>query len=92
MEVSDRDWELTRLRYGMDEASYDRGAVAGRLRDIAAAERIPLLDLTEPMRAATGALSWPYYDFDSHWNRRGHEIAGREVDAFLRRQGWACAR
>jgi hypothetical protein len=92
MEVSDRDWELTRLRYGVDEASYDRGAVAARLRAIAAAERIPLLDLTPPLRAATGVLSWPYYDFDSHWNSLGHQVAGREVDAFLRAQGWSCAR
>ena len=40
----------------------------------------------------TGVLSWPYYDFDSHWNRLGHRIAGREAEAFLRGQGWACAR
>jgi hypothetical protein len=91
MEVSDRDWELTRLRYGVDEAGYHRGAVVERLRDIAAAERIPMLDLTPALRAATGALSWPYYDFDSHWNRLGHQVAGREVEAFLRRQGWACS-
>jgi hypothetical protein len=32
-----------------------------------------------------------YYDFDSHWNRLGHPVAAREVEAFLRRQGWACA-
>ncbi|HVR70974.1 MAG TPA: SGNH/GDSL hydrolase family protein [Vicinamibacteria bacterium] len=91
MEVSDRDWELTRLRYGVDETSYDRGAVAARLSDIAAAERIPLLDLTPAMREATGVLSWPYYDFDSHWNRLGHRIAAREAEGFLRRQGWTCA-
>jgi hypothetical protein len=92
MEVSDRDWELTRLRYGVDDATFDRGAVLARLRELALAERVPLLDLTPPMREATGPLSWPYYDFDSHWNRLGHTIAGREVDAFLRRQGWDCAR
>lgn len=92
MEVSDRDWELTRLRYGVDEAGFDRAAVLARLREISAAERIPLLDLTPAMRDATGTLSWPYYDFDSHWNRLGHKIAAHEVDAFLRRQGWDCAR
>jgi hypothetical protein len=92
MEVSDRDWELTRLRYGVDETGYDRGAVVARLRDVAAAERIPMHDLTPALREATGVLSWPYYDFDSHWNRRGHAVAGREVEAFLRGQGWACAR
>jgi GDSL-like lipase/acylhydrolase family protein len=92
MEVSDRDWELTRLRYGVDETDYDRGAVRARLQEIATAERIPLLDLTPPMRAATGTLSWPYYDYDSHWNAQGHAVAGREVDGFLRRQGWDCAR
>jgi hypothetical protein len=91
MEVNDRDWDLTRLRYGMDEESYDRGAVLARLAAIAGAERIPFLDLTPAMRQATGLVSWPYYDFDSHWNRLGHAVAAREVEAFLRRQGWACA-
>jgi hypothetical protein len=91
MEVSDRDWELTRRRYRLDEATFDRGAVVARLTEIAGAERIPLLDLTPAMRQATGLVTWPYYDFDSHWNRVGHAIAAREVEAFLRRQGWACA-
>ena len=92
MEVSDRDWELTRLRYGVDEQAFDRGAVLARLRAIAQDERVPFLDLTPPMREATGALSWPYYDFDSHWNGLGHKIAGEQVDVFLRRQGWDCLR
>jgi len=91
MEVSDRDWDLTRRRYRLDEAAFDRGAVVARLAEIAGAERIPLLDLTPAMRQATGLVAWPYYDFDSHWNRLGHAVAAREVEAFLRRQGWACA-
>jgi hypothetical protein len=91
MEVSDRDWDLTRRRYRLDEATFDRGAVVARLAEIAEAERLPLLDLTPAMRQATGLVTWPYYDFDSHWNRLGHAVAAREVEAFLRRQGWACA-
>ena len=88
MEVSDRDWELTRLRYGLDDAQWDRGAVMARLRDVAAAAHLPLLDLTPAMRNATGVLAWPYYDYDSHWNALGHRVAARELERFLRQQGW----
>ena len=92
MEVNDRDWELTRLRYGVDEETYDRSAVRARLSEIASNERIPMLDLTPPLRHATGLVSGPYHDVESQWNAIGHAVAAREVEAFLRRQGWTCAR
>ena len=34
MEVSDRDWELTKLSYGLDESVWERGLVARRVQDI----------------------------------------------------------
>jgi lysophospholipase L1-like esterase len=88
MEVSDRDWDLTRRRYGLDDQRWDRGAVLARLREVAAASRLPLLDLTPGMRNATGVFAWPYFDFDSHWNALGHQVAARELERFLRGQGW----
>lgn len=88
MEVSDRDWELTCLRYGINDRKWDRARVLGRLQEIASREAIPLLDLTPALRRASGLLSQPYYDYDSHWNARGQELAAREVERRLKQQGW----
>ena len=93
MEVNDRDWELTRLRYGLDEAELRprRGADALEPRS-RGASAFPSSTSRRRCAHATGLVTWPYYDFDSHWNAIGHAVAAREVEAFLRRQGWACAR
>lgn len=91
-EVSDRDWELTRIRYGLDE-KWDRGLVARRVGEVAASAGVPLLDLTPALRSASGTLGEPYFIFDGHWNSRGHEAAAQAVEGFLREAGWlpACA-
>jgi hypothetical protein len=88
MEVSDRDWELTKIRYGMNERKWDRSRVAMRLGDAARSLEIPFLDLTPALRAADhGILGGPYYEFDGHWNDAGHAVAAREVEAALRERG-----
>jgi hypothetical protein len=95
MEVSDRDWELTRISYGMDEAVWDRGLVARRVAEMGRLGGFAVLDLTPALRAATGRLTGePYLLYDGHWNARGHRVAAEAVAAFLRDQGWlpACAR
>jgi lysophospholipase L1-like esterase len=94
MEVSDRDWELTRLTYGLDDGEWDRSRVRERLRALGVASRFATLDLTAALRRADrGLLGGPYYVYDGHWNALGHRIAAREVAAFLKAQGWlpACA-
>jgi hypothetical protein len=84
MEVSDADWELTRIRYGLDE-KWDRGLVLERLRPIVGEAHIPLLDLTPALRREDGGvLGGPYYRYDGHWNALGHRVAAREVGRFLR--------
>jgi lysophospholipase L1-like esterase len=88
MEVSDRDWELTRLRYGMEPGRWDRGLVARRLGDIGRAARFPVLDLTVPLRAEEGRWTGPYYVEDGHWNALGHRVAAREVQRTLHDLGW----
>ncbi|HET7747649.1 MAG TPA: hypothetical protein VFM29_10140 [Vicinamibacteria bacterium] len=89
MEVSDRDWELTRLAYNMDERQWDRGLVARRLNDIARSAGFPVLDLTPALRAGSGGIHGePYFLYDGHWNSLGHRLAGRAVAAELRRLGW----
>lgn len=88
MEVRDRDWELTQMRYGMDER-WDRDRVRARLAEIAKSVGFPVLDLTPALRAAErGILGGPYYVQDGHWNALGHQVAAGEVERFLRREKW----
>jgi hypothetical protein len=89
MEVSDRDWELTRLAYDMDERAWDRGLVARRFAEIGAAAPFPVLDLTADLRRAdAGALGSTYFVYDGHWNATGHRVAADAVARFLRERGW----
>jgi hypothetical protein len=89
MEVRDGDWGLTRVRYGMREPMWDRDLVRERLRDVAAAVGVPLLDLTASLRSEDqGLLGGVYYTLDGHWNARGHQVAARELIRYLRVQGW----
>lgn len=94
MEVSDRDWELTRLSYGLGADVWDRGLVARRVQEIGKVAGFPVLDLTPALREATGRLvGEPYLLYDGHWNARGHRAAAAAVSAFLREKGWlpACS-
>jgi hypothetical protein len=89
MEVNDRAWDLSRLRYGMDDDRWDRGRVRGRLMAIAAAERFDVLDLTPALGAADrGVLGGPYYALDGHWNAAGHRVSALEIGRFLDTRGW----
>ena len=86
-EISDRDWELTLLRYGIDPRTWDRSLVRQRLEGIASQEAWPFLDLTEALKAASGALRGePYFQYDGHWNSLGHDAAARAVVDFLRQR------
>ena len=90
MEVSDRDWELTRLLYDMDEKAWDRGLVARRFGEIGASAGFPVLDLTLDLRRASkGVLGEPYFVYDGHWNAQGHRAAAEAIERFLRERGWA---
>jgi hypothetical protein len=89
MEVSDRDWELSVLRFNLDETVWDRGLVAARLKEIGEAAGFPVLDLTAALRKADrGMLGGPYFLFDGHWNALGHTAAAIAVEEFLREQKW----
>ena len=94
MEVHDADWELTRIKFGIDDERWDRRRVVTRLEEIARVAHFPLLDLTPALRKADGMLGGPYYRADLHWNARGHGVAAAEVEALLRRASWLppCAR
>jgi hypothetical protein len=78
MEVSNRDWELTRRRYSLD-AGWDRTLVVRRLGEIAREVRFPLVDLTPDLARAEAADGEVYFRIDGHWNARGHRAAGEAV-------------
>jgi hypothetical protein len=89
MEVDDQTWRLSRQLYGWDEAGWDRGRVAQRLKDVSAQAGIPVLDLTEPLRRASeGWGDKPYFTYDGHWTALGHRIAAEEVQRFLAEHAW----
>ncbi len=95
LEIDERTWRLTRRLYGWDEAGWDRGRVAQRLKEAAAHAGIPVLDLTEPLRRANEAGGTrPYFTYDGHWSAVGHRVAAEEVQRFVSKQGWleGCAR
>ena len=93
MEVSERDRELTRLAYGMDDAGWDASRVLQRLQQCGREEGVPVLDLVPALRRASDTAGEPYFTFDPHWNARGHQAAADAVTADLRARGWlpACS-
>ncbi len=84
MEVTQRDWQLTRQRYGVDETTWDRARVARLLEDAGRRLGFPVLDLTEPLwHADRGLRGGPYHSSGGHWNALGHEVAAREIARWL---------
>lgn len=82
-EVSDRAFELTVLRYGLERSAWDPARVRTRLAEIATRTGFSFLDLTPSLRQAADSLE-PYFPYDGHWNASGHEAAARALLAFLR--------
>jgi hypothetical protein len=93
MEVSDRDWELSRLRYEMRDDRWDRRLVWNRLARSGERGRFAVMDLTQALKSADGLFRSTYYWRDGHWNERGHRVAAAEIERWLRREQWlpACA-
>jgi lysophospholipase L1-like esterase len=92
MEVRDRDFELTRRAYAMDERGWDRGLPLRRLQAIGDAAAIPVVDLTPALRRADASLlDRTYFTYDPHWTALGHRVAAAEVARSLRERGWAPA-
>jgi lysophospholipase L1-like esterase len=88
LEAAERSWQLTCLRYGWEGAA-DRDQVRTRLKTIAQGEGFPLLDLTDALRRGDrGLLGGAYYEYDPHWNAKGHAVAAAEVQKFVLDAGW----
>jgi lysophospholipase L1-like esterase len=85
MEVSERAWGLTRLRYRIDAGLWERDRVARDLLQLGAAMGVPVLDLTTALHAHDSALlGGPYHSHGGHWNALGHRVAAQELERFLR--------
>jgi len=94
MEVRDRDWELTRRAYSMDEQGWDRGLPLRRLRAIGESAGVTVIDLTPALRRADASvLDRAYLTYDPHWTALGHRAAAGAVASGLRQRGMipACA-
>lgn len=88
MEISERDWELTRARYGVDDASWDRRRVARGLLEAGRALGVAVLDPSEALRRQErGPAQSTYHAQGGHWNRLGHATAALDVESALRREG-----
>lgn len=61
---------------------HQRDAVA----EMASASGLPFIDLTPVLSEAAASGELTYYTYDTHWNQRGHEIAGNAIAAFLETQ------
>jgi hypothetical protein len=89
MEVSERDWALTRRRYGVDDAAWDRRRLSSLLAQAGARIGFPVLDPTPELRAADhGFWGGPYHAGGGHWNALGHKVVGERVADFLTRERW----
>jgi len=88
LEIADRSWRIACQRYGWTAADADPGAVRRRLRDVAAASDLVLIDPTDALREADrGLLGGPYFPDGIHWNARGHRVAAETVAQTLIRRG-----
>lgn len=94
MEVSERAWDLTRMRYELPPAAWNREFVWKRLQKSAADGGFALLDLTPALRREDhGIFGEPYFVRDGHWNAVGHRVAAEAVRTGLADRRWlpACA-
>jgi hypothetical protein len=54
------------------------------MRDLCAEYGIPFLDLTQALQHQVDQGNAVYFPDDAHWNSAGHDLAARELAAFLR--------
>ncbi|HEX2621732.1 MAG TPA: GDSL-type esterase/lipase family protein [Phototrophicaceae bacterium] len=53
------------------------------IQEVAAAAGLQFIDLLPAMQDAATTGDLAYYPYDSHWSRRGHQIAGETVAAYI---------
>ncbi len=82
-QVQPADWEAIRARWNLEEAAFDLRLMNDRIARLAEKHRIPLCDPVNAFAGAAreGSLYLP--GGDTHYNRRGHRVAGRAAAACL---------
>jgi len=58
--------------------------------DIARRQGIPFLDLTPAFQQAAARGELLYYDYDTHWNQSGHDLAGKTIAQYLKQNPNPC--
>ena len=82
-------WGATLVRLGLDPASHDREQPVRVFARLLAAHGIPYTDLAPAFAAGLADDPPLYYRQDRHWTSAGHELAARELAAFLEAQAGA---
>lgn len=52
--------------------------------ETAASLNLPFIDLTPVLAQAAANGELTYYTYDTHWNQRGHELAGNAIAEFIK--------
>jgi len=50
---------------------------------LAEAQGVPFIDLTPAFQKAAASGQFLYYNYDTHWNQAGHNLAGQTIAAYL---------
>jgi SGNH hydrolase-like domain, acetyltransferase AlgX len=77
-EVNDDIWELTRRRYAMGPR-WDRHVVFDRLKSIAEALGVPVVDPRAVLRRAEESGQPAYWTRDFHWTAVGNAVSAHEL-------------
>lgn len=91
-EVNGRAWELTRTRYRMNPRRWEHDRVYRRLAQACERLGIPLIDPRRALAEKEGSGGGAYLPKDGHWGAGGHEVAAREIAAFVEAKGLLACR
>lgn len=86
-QVQPADWEAIRARWSLEEALFDLRLMNDRIARFAKEHGIALCDPLEAFAGAAGEGSLYLPGGDTHYNRRGHRVAGEAAAACLEALG-----
>jgi hypothetical protein len=79
-------WRKIKSDYGIKDDLYDLYLPNKEIKNICERQKVPLLDLTEGLKAYTAKGKDLYYPINQHWNPEGHLAAAGQIVDFLRRR------